>query len=297
MNNDIRFSIIIPTYNRAELLKRAVNSVLNQDYSNFELIVVDDGSTDNTKEEIAPFLQKEKRISYYKKKNEERAVARNFGTKIAKGSYVNFLDSDDTLYPNHLSIAKKAIENLSAPEIVHLGYDIKTENGAILKTFSKNPDDPYSFLLKGNFMSCNGVFLRKDIALEFPFIEDLSFMIMEDWALWLKIGSRYTIHHIPKITSTIYEHHQRSVNTSDRDTLVKSRELFMKYLFNDKVLSQKLNLYRNQLNSNTYSYIALHLALQKKHRKDVIKYLTLAFLSDPRLVFQRRFYACIKHLI
>src|SRR5690606_12236032 len=93
------FSIIVPTYNRVSFIRKTIVSVLHQSYQNFEIVIIDDGSTDNT-EKVILSLQ-DLRIKYYKKENEERAVARNCGIEKATGDYVTFLDSDDILYPNH----------------------------------------------------------------------------------------------------------------------------------------------------------------------------------------------------
>ena len=88
-------SVIIPTFNRAHLIGRAIKSVLNQTYQDFEIIVIDDGSTDNTGEIIRSFT--DKRIKYIKKykKNKGISVARNIGIKVARGKYIALLDSDD----------------------------------------------------------------------------------------------------------------------------------------------------------------------------------------------------------
>jgi len=87
-------SVIIPTYNRAHTIGRAIKSVLNQTYQDFEIIVVDDGSTDNTEEVVKSF--RDKRIRYIQhKKNKGAAAARNTGIKSAKGKYIAFQDSDD----------------------------------------------------------------------------------------------------------------------------------------------------------------------------------------------------------
>ncbi|MBD3660935.1 MAG: glycosyltransferase family 2 protein, partial [Arenibacter algicola] len=102
------FSVIISTYNRASFIGRTIASVLKQDFEDFELIIVDDGSTDNTKEVVVGI--EDKRIRYYKKDNAERGAARNFGAKKASGEYLNFLDSDDLLYDDHLSTAHKIIQ-------------------------------------------------------------------------------------------------------------------------------------------------------------------------------------------
>ena len=84
------------------MLHFAVDSVLNQTYKDWELIVVDDGSTDNTKEIVEEFVKIDKRIKYIFQENKERSAARNNGIKKAKGDWICFLDSDDIYHMNHL---------------------------------------------------------------------------------------------------------------------------------------------------------------------------------------------------
>ena len=91
------FSIILPTFNRSVLITKAIESVINQTYTNWELIIIDDGSTDNTKSVLENYLS-DSRIKYFFQENQERSVARNNGIKRAKGDYICFLDSDDEDY-------------------------------------------------------------------------------------------------------------------------------------------------------------------------------------------------------
>lgn len=88
-------SIIIPTYNRSVLLTRAVNSVLSQTYLDWELLIIDDGSTDNTRDVVGEYVKKDNRVKYFYKENGGQGSARNIGLKNVRGTYVAFLDSDD----------------------------------------------------------------------------------------------------------------------------------------------------------------------------------------------------------
>ena len=106
--SDILFSIIIPTYNREKFIVKTIQSVLSQTYTNFELIIVDDGSTDNTEKFVRNV--KDNRIKFFKKENKERGAARNYGTNKAKGDYITFLDSDDLLYSKYLEEANRFIQ-------------------------------------------------------------------------------------------------------------------------------------------------------------------------------------------
>ncbi len=95
------FSVIIPTYNRSVAVRRAIGSVLAQHFTDWELLLIDDGSTDDTKEAI--WAMDEPRLRYFFQKNQERSTARNAGIERAQGRYLCFLDSDDTYRPDHLS--------------------------------------------------------------------------------------------------------------------------------------------------------------------------------------------------
>ena len=292
MQNKILFSIIIPTYNRASFITKTIHSVLNQSYPNFELIIVDDGSTDNTEECVKSI--KDNRISYYKKENGERAKARNYGTALAKGDYVNFLDSDDILFSNHLDEAFKIIINSKSAEIFHLNFDIRNEDEKILsKPKMIKGDLNLQLVKKGNLLSCNGVFIRKDIAILYPFNEDRALSASEDYDLWLRLAARYKIQYSNTVTSSILNHDLRSVLNFDKDVLIKRLNLFIKYVFNDDIFSTMFGRYKSLMIAHTYSYIALHISLTGKNKFTSLHYLIKAFGTNYSVVYSKRFYAVI----
>lgn len=104
-----KFTIITPTYNRENLVQTTIKSIINQTFKDWELLVVDDGSTDNTEQVIQPFL-KDNRIKYIKKANSGQADSLNFGSTHAHGEYLTFLDSDDEAYPNWLEVVNANIK-------------------------------------------------------------------------------------------------------------------------------------------------------------------------------------------
>lgn len=295
MKEAIDFTIVIPTYNRADFILNTINSVLVQDYTNFEIIVVDDGSTDNTKELVSSI--KDSRLRYIHKINEERAVARNTGIKLSNGKYITFLDSDDNLFPNHLFEAKKFIEKNHTVECFHLAYQIRNQlTGKINKRISTNAlfNKP---LIKGNLLSCQGVFLRNDIAVNNLFNENRALTTLEDWELWLRIAVKYKIHNHPVITSEIVDHENRSVVTDDKSQLINKFNVFMDLINNNKEIQHYYSNDLNKFKASCYTYISLHLALTKKYKIETIKYLWKGVISSPSFIFQRRFLAIIKHLL
>ncbi len=288
----IKFSVIIPTYNRASFIEATIKSILNQEYQNFEIIVVDDGSTDNTEEIVRSFS--DKRLLYHKKENGERAKARNKGAQLAAGDYVNFLDSDDTLYSNHLAEAIKMISMHDAPEVFHLNYDIlNDETGDIVKRKNIEGNLNLQLVKKGNLLSCNGVFIRKDIALLNPFNEDRDLSASEDYELWLRLASRYLIYYSNTITSTIINHDLRSVLNFNNEKLIKRLEIFIYYVRNDKLFSVKYGQYISLLTAHSYTYVALHIALAKNSKVTSLRFLLKALSTNLSVLLTKRFYSIL----
>ena len=131
MQNNPLVSIIIPTFNRAHLIVETLDSVLAQTYSNWECIVVDDGSTDGTREMLEAFPQ----VIYHYQSNAGVCTARNKGAEIATGDWLIFLDSDDELLPSALADFSKAIGEKPSASILLGGYYLK-KNGMKISFFN-----------------------------------------------------------------------------------------------------------------------------------------------------------------
>lgn len=115
-------TVILPTYNRSSFLKETIQSVLNQSHENLELIVVDDGSTDNSKEIVELIV--DKRVKYFYKKNGGVSSARNFGIDLAEGDFISFVDSDDLLDSNKLEAQLKAFASDDTIDAVYCLTDV-----------------------------------------------------------------------------------------------------------------------------------------------------------------------------
>ena len=133
MNNTLvlpEVSVILATFNRQNLVGRAIQSVLLQDFPGFELIVVDDGSTDQSAEVISALRLKDSRVSYIFQQNQGLASARNTGVAAAKGRYVTFLDSDDEYHGSHLRLRKARLD--ANPHVMMLHGGVEVINGSSL---------------------------------------------------------------------------------------------------------------------------------------------------------------------
>lgn len=285
------FSIVIPTYNRAHLIGKTVQSVLNQVFSDFEVLIVDDGSTDNTADVVKEFT--DSRVHYFKKKNAERGAARNFGAALAKGYYVNFFDSDDYMYPNHLSVASTLVSS-RPPEFFHLGYDCNLEDGTRLYSVNDFTEDIKKKILLDNKLSCNGVFLRRDIALQFPFDENRVLASSEDWHLWIRLVSRFDLVYVNEITSSVINHDQRSLRTIATERIVMRDLYFIDKLKGDLEVMRNYGRTFDRFIAERYTFFMLGFSEQGK-KSEVAKWALQAFLLYPLILTSRRFLASIKN--
>ena len=123
------FSVVLPTFNRSNFITGAINSLLNQTYDDWELIIVDDGSTDNTKKVVEQFSKKDSRIKYHYQKNSERSAARNNGINKTKGNYICFIDSDDLYEEGYLNALHKFIQKNESKKGMFFCNVSRLENG------------------------------------------------------------------------------------------------------------------------------------------------------------------------
>jgi glycosyltransferase involved in cell wall biosynthesis len=294
------FSIIIPTYNRAHLICKTLKSVLEQVYKNFEVIIVDDGSTDNTSLIVHEFIKKNDltNFHYYFKENAERGVARNYGIEIAKGKWITFLDSDDLLYENHLKTATEFINSNFELSVFHSAYEFRDENGILIKKV-KYPTkrDLNDKLIRGNLCSCFGMFIKNEILNKFKFNENRDLSGTEDWLLWLQIATQYSIYIQPQVSGCMTQHSNRSVLSFDENKLLKRKETLINSLLYDQAFISKFGLSAvKQIEGHMLTYIALHLILMKNKKSGIFYFLKGVF-KNKKEIFTSRTLAIFKHLL
>ncbi|MEQ9405260.1 MAG: glycosyltransferase family 2 protein [Cyclobacteriaceae bacterium] len=289
----MKFSIIIPTHNRCDLLKSSVLSVLNQNFKDFEIIVVDDGGSDDTEQMLSEF--DDDRIKYHWKKNEERSIARNFGILRATGDYINFLDSDDHQLVNHLEKANELIIRNEFGEVYHLGYVIKdTEGNTLLEREIESLSR--AEICRDNVLHCNAIFIRKDIAEKNLFINSPYAMLGEDWFLWIKLIFRYKIVFDKTITSVVVEHENRSLNQIEPGVLEKSVFAIVEALHNEEDLWKTNRKYLEIYCSQQYKFLSLILSSAGGHAKKALKYGIIAFNYNWKFAMSIQFFVIIRNL-
>lgn len=186
-------SVIIPTYNRAQFIAETIESVLAQTRPAGEVVVVDDGSTDSTREVVARFGE---RVRYVWQENSERSVTRNHGLALTSGEYVSFLDSDDCWLPETLAELCGALDAEPAVALVAAGCAIVREDGQALDVFYPGGGvegvltDAFRQLLQSNLIGSPSAVLVRRSALETAgrFDEDRRLLGVEDWELWARLA-------------------------------------------------------------------------------------------------------------
>lgn len=293
MSENPLFSIIVPTYNREDYIINTLQSVFDQNYSNYELIVVDDGSTDKTEFIINSRFGES--LQYFKIQNSERATARNFGASKAKGDYLYFLDSDDILYPDHLALAAYFIDKNKGLEWFFQYYEFLKDGKQMKPSFPVN--DPVKALVKdGNFMSCHGVFIRRDIFCENRFNDDRQLAGSEDYELWLRLAARYQLLINPTTSSALVEHEYRSVFGFAPEALINRKMKMIEYAFADPAVKQKFGAYKKRMEANAFRYISLHLMLSRKKALS-IKFLIKALMRNPSNFLNKTTFAVLKRAL
>lgn len=191
-------SVIIPVLNGEKYIERCINSVLNQTYNNIEVIVVDNGSSDNTLEILKRMVYKEQKVKYFSLKRQGVSIARNFGIKKSQGDYVMFLDCDDTLDKDTINEMLKIAKNNY--EIVKCGYKLVKKNksefcGMKEKNYKINDIFWNDFFSSYNFNQVWGQLIKKNVCEKISFNEDIA--MAEDYLfnyyLYNEVQSIYII--------------------------------------------------------------------------------------------------------
>jgi glycosyltransferase involved in cell wall biosynthesis len=232
--DDINLSVIIPTYNRAHLVGRAIQSVLDQTYQDFELIIVDDGSTDNTEEVVKSF--NDKRVRYIKhERNKGVSAARNTGIKATRSKYIAFQDSDDIWQPEKLKKQMAAFS--SAPSkcgVVYTGFFRRVEGGIKIyippPTIAQKEGDIYNSLLKGNFVAPPAAVVKRE-CLEKVGVFDEHLPLFEDWDLWIRTSKYYHFKCIDEPLVTSYS--MPDSLQANHDASIRACELILEKHFED----------------------------------------------------------------
>ncbi|MGQ0569536.1 MAG: glycosyltransferase family 2 protein [Armatimonadota bacterium] len=250
-------SVIIPTYNRAEVVTRAIDSVLAQVYEPIEIVVIDDGSTDETRQAVAAY---ENRVEYRYGANRERGAARNAGLEATSADLVAFLDSDDEMLPGHLDSLVGALIDRPDVGIAYSRAEFFDDgSGEPFDVFPRSPVEGDAFLecAIANRMTIGSVIVRRALLDRVGwFDEDRELAGMEDWELWTRCLGASAVVFIPSVTVRIHFHSRNTVgNPSAMERAIRSAA---RKIWEHPLNRPRLIPHRRRLSAAQWSLIAHH---------------------------------------
>lgn len=276
-------SIITPAYNAQAFIGDTIASVINQSYPHWEMVIIDDGSTDSTRDVIQTFLG-DTRIKYVYQNNQERAVARNNGIRLAAGKYIAFLDADDVWLPDKLKIQVEYLE--THPEIgLCCSHYLLTDTMGIIvgmpaTNFNPGNNQFYS-LLEINFVPTSTVVVPRNVFDQVGlFDETLPTFGSEDWDMWLRITRFYAIHFINQ-PLMLYRMHE---NNTALKKLHRSAEAVLQKIFSDPTLSSEILKNKPKVYAFTHcTFTGAYLRLNQ--RGEAFYHWRYALKTSPQALF------------
>lgn len=223
-------SIIMPTYNRAKMMRRAVKSALHQTMEDFELIIVNDGSRDDTRDTV--FEIGDPRIVYLEKNNGGVSSARNFGLRRARGRYISYLDDDNIYYPNHLKLLSEYLDRHPAVGLVYGKVHFKEADSVYVPCwfdYSKNR------LELDNCIPSNALMHRRMCIKKAGFFDE-GLAIGEDWDMWLRISDSYKLHHLRRFVA------QHRFHPKNRISLIDYSKSYMRTIKKRLAMNRKAGI-------------------------------------------------------
>lgn len=277
------FSIIIPVYNRAELLLKSLHSILSQNFQNFDVIIIDDGSKENIQLIIQDLLDKHSNIKFFKQENKERGAARNYGIQLATGSYIVLFDSDDLMHPNHLQVLHSSIQKQNEPNFIATKFNFIDDDGQIYDSdickLSQGQYD-YKLFLEGNPLACNICFKNK-LNNFIPFVEDRAYAIKEDWIFLISNMKNNNLFLIDEITLTMFDHINRSMR-SGNSTIISKTLKATEWIKNSTSLTSKE---QKKLEAHKNYFCGIHSYLDENKRKAIAYSFEAIKNGGPRIKY------------
>jgi glycosyltransferase involved in cell wall biosynthesis len=284
--------VVIPTYNRAARLVKTLESVFGQEEPAAEIIVVDDGSTDETPAVMAELLETHANLQYHRHEvNKERASSRNTGMSHATADYLTFLDSDDLMYPQNLREAGDfAVETGS--EFFHNLYESVDEDGRHIRYWpTPRLNDQLRALAIGNFLGCIGVFIERSIYSEYRFDSSPLLPGSEDWEFWLRVGADHRLDRLAAVNGGIVQHPGRSMANQDIDVATRRVEYILNKIDSDPHLSSVYGPYRSLMRASRMIFLA-GFANDNHDSRAAMGFLRRAVAEKPTMSLSPRFIRC-----
>jgi GT2 family glycosyltransferase len=296
MTSAPQFSVIIPTYNRAQKVVRAVGSVLAQTLADYDVWVIDDGSSDQTGELLEPFRD---RIHYICQANAGAASARNHGIQASSGRFVAFLDSDDCWTPDKLEATAAAIRMAPDTGLFYSQCKVVDEAGNLLwiDRSRQIEGSAYLPLLMGNFLATSSAIVRRD-ALEWVGEFDSTLEPCEDWDYWLRLSRRFPITLVSR-PLVIFEYASADKLTARTQHFLEAHDRVVEKALR---LDPSLDLHTRQVVLANIAYVKGRICLEARDDRGAAAWFGQAVSYQPALLKARVYRALatapwLRHLL
>jgi glycosyltransferase involved in cell wall biosynthesis len=285
-------SIVTPTFNQAAFLRETIESILRQDYHHIEHLIIDDGSTDETRSVLESFGT---RLRWWSRPNRGQTPTINEGLETCRGEIVTWLNSDDTLLPGAVSWAVSAFSRHAQAGVVFGDTLFTSSNGSPLNRTTACPFDYDTFVVECHnpIPQCSSFILRSLLEETGPL--DPSFFYFMDWDLWLRAGLRRPIVYEPVLLSTYRLHPQSKTVAQTRRSAPELEYMYRKYFAGTQV-PPNIRRKRGEAFANMY-FTAAGYFIRGGDRKNGRRMAWRAMRSDPRGALRvrqiRRFVYCL----
>jgi glycosyltransferase involved in cell wall biosynthesis len=274
-------SIILPVYNGEKYIYETIQSILTQNYYNWELIVVDDGSKDSTSIIVKNFT-KDLRVKYYYKKNEGQSKARNFGLKKSTGSYIAFIDSDDLWNKDKLKLQILFLNEFNYSFVFNNFFIIDENSKIIGENCLDSNENTNENLLSKDYIGILTVMFKKSIINEVGYFDE-NLTNAEDWDYWIRISTQYKLGFL-NLSLAYYRQHINGISKNKKNQLNSELIVLKKHLPNSKIISKYQknlifwNHYKNQFLfslkiRNLFTIILSFFFMCKFNFKKTLKYI------------------------
>jgi glycosyltransferase involved in cell wall biosynthesis len=242
-DHSVSVSVIMPAYNAEKYLAQSVESALSQTVDNIEIIIVDDGSSDNTLHIANSFGAP---VTVYSRENGGAAAARNFGVEKANGEWVAFLDADDLWEPNKLELQLESVHGFSWSHTDSIfigdGHDGSVRASDLTPKYAGKVIPK---LVVNNFVGTSTVLMKKDVYLKVGGFDE-SLRALQDWDFWLRLAAQYDLAYVPEVLAQ-YRVHAASTSRSARKTLPYHLEVIARTFSVDGVGAEVSHLKKETL--------------------------------------------------
>jgi glycosyltransferase involved in cell wall biosynthesis len=248
-------SVVIPTWNRAQFIAPTIDSVLRQTYAQYEVIVVDDGSTDNTAEILAAYRDK---IIYILKQNGGVSSARNAGIQAARGRYIAFVDDDDLWLPDKLSLQAQLMEQNPALGLVYCGaVKIRKDGTRIGEARPEKRGAIFKELVCSNHIagSASAAMVRRDVFSRSGYFDE-QLSPCADWDCWIRIAQHHDVDYVdaPLVHLTIHDSMQKNIPAMERDTFYILDKYWPLLGSDEQTIRRKHYIYSNHCINFAWKY-------------------------------------------